>query len=560
MKNTRYFPYERNHYFYGKLLTVRDFETEQKYVNDKRRLINRLMHGSGVVSGLQVVSVDDKSVSVEMGVALDALGREIVVASPVTLKLSAMDGFSNNEYAKNVYLCIAYDEKGKEPVHSVGNSTGGSEEINEYNRVSEGYKLFVREEAPDTSSFYINHLVETTSLLYDDGKVKIWQVAPRFINPGEIFEVTIKIDKTLQTPPIFLEFDIESDYFSKVYHEDGSKITFSEQNESQHTEYEFVYSLEAKKNYDVKKADISIIKDSLQLKIGDKQVDVSTNCVNTVEVIEGPIKDKFLETYFEQTLEQSVASMPDQAIYLAKISLLQMGPTYMIEKIEQVPFEEYVYNPSILYKIEKATQKSLAKTFLAKSTTKRLGQNEEPYMWVDYNQDKNLFDFTLGIPEQNSFSDEVNMGSVAIELKETGKSGKGLFSRNENQYYSDEIEHGLGKSPVFIHVGLEENHVGDIFSDLLKNDEKIYSGDLAVFQNSEYETEIENISIGTIVYPKKGTFRIGIKTKGVIDVSQVKIRWWAFKKDINQEFESMNVSSMEIEKKEEGTEGETENK
>lgn len=560
MKNTRYFPYERNHYFYGKLLTVRDFETEQKYVNDKRRLINRLMHGSGVVSGLQVVSVDDKSVSVEMGVALDALGREIVVASPVTLKLSAMDGFSNNEYAKNVYLCIAYDEKGKEPVHSVGNSTGGSEEINEYNRVSEGYKLFVREEAPDTSSFYINHLVETTSLLYDDGKVKIWQNAPRFINPGEIFEVTIKIDKTLQTPPIFLEFDIESDYFSKVYHEDGSKITFSEQNESQHTEYEFVYSLEAKKNYDVKKADISIIKDSLQLKIGDKQVDVSTNCVNTVEVIEGPIKDKFLETYFEQTLEQSVASMPDQAIYLAKISLLQMGPTYMIEKIEQVPFEEYVYNPSILYKIEKATQKSLAKTFLAKSTTKRLGQNEEPYMWVDYNQDKNLFDFTLGIPEQNSFSDEVNMGSVAIELKETGKSGKGLFSRNENHYYSDEIEHGLGNSPVFIHVGLEENHVGDIFSDLLKNDEKIYSGDLAVFQNSEYETEIENISIGTIVYPKKGTFRIGIKTKGVIDVSQIKIRWWAFKKDINQEFESMNVSSIEIENKEEGTEGETENK
>lgn len=554
MKNSRYFPYERNRYFYGKLLTVRDFETEQKYVNDKRRLVNRLMHGPGVVSGLQVVAVDEKSVSVEMGVALDAQGREIVVASPVTLKLSAMDGFSNNEYAKNVYLCIAYDEKGKEPVHSVGNSTGGSEEINEYNRVAEGYKLFVREEAPDPSSFHINHLVETTNLIYHDQTVNIWQKVPRYVNPGEIFEVTIKVDKTLQTPPLFFEFDIESDYFSRVHHGEGTKITFIEPKDSQQTEYEITYSLEAKKNYDVKRADISIIKDSIILKIGDKQVDVSTNCVNTVEVIEGQINDKFLESYFEQTLEQTLASTPDQAIYLAKISLLQMGPTYMIEGIEQVPFGEYVYNPSVLYKIEKARQKSLAKTFLAKSTTKRLSQDEDPYMWVDYNQDKNLFDFTLGIPEQNSFSDEVNMGTVQIELKEKGKAGKGLFSRNENRYYSDEIEHGLEKGPVFIHVGLEETNGGDVFSDLLHNDEKIYSGDLAVFRNSEYETEIENISIGTIVYPKKGTFRIGIKTEGIIDVSQVKVRWWAFRKKVDEKYETIPTPDASLERDDVGEE------
>ena len=42
------FPFERNRYFYGKLLTVRDFESEQKYFNDKSRLLNRLLFGSGV--------------------------------------------------------------------------------------------------------------------------------------------------------------------------------------------------------------------------------------------------------------------------------------------------------------------------------------------------------------------------------------------------------------------------------------------------------------------------------------------------------------------------------
>lgn len=41
MKNMKYFPFERNKYFYGKLLTVDDFETEQRYMNDKRRVLNR---------------------------------------------------------------------------------------------------------------------------------------------------------------------------------------------------------------------------------------------------------------------------------------------------------------------------------------------------------------------------------------------------------------------------------------------------------------------------------------------------------------------------------------
>ena len=535
MKNSRYFPFERNRYFYGKLLTVRDFEMEQKYVNDKRRLVNRLMHGAGVVSGLQVIAINDKSISVEMGVALDSLGREIVVPSPVTLNLSTIEGFTNNEYAKNVYLCIAYEEKDKEPVHSVGNTSSNHHEINEYNRVAESYKLIIKEEPPEPSSFHINQLIETTSLIYDDGQVRIWQTAPKFINPGETIEVTVKIDKILQTPQLFFEFEVESDYFTKIDNGKGTKITFSEANEGQKTEYELTYLLKANKNFSEKKADIIINKGSMLLKIGDKQVDVGTNCVNTVEIIEGQIKDKLLESYYEQTLEQNMSLMQEQAIYLAKISLLQMGPTYMIEKIEQVPFGEYVFNPTVLHKIEQATQKSLSKTFLAKSTTKRLNQDDEPYMWVDYDQENQLFDFTLGIPEQNSFSDEVRIGRVNIDIEGQGKTGKGIFSRNENRYFSAEIEHGLGKGHVYIHVGLEEKDMADTISDLLDTDEKIYSGDWSVFRHSEYETEIENISIGTIVYPKKGTFRIGIKTEGIVDVSQIGVRWWAFKKKTNDE-------------------------
>ena len=74
--------FERNKYFYGKLLSVRDFETEQFYMNGKRHLLNRLIHGSGVVCGLRVEKVenDNQAVRITPGVALDSWGREILVA------------------------------------------------------------------------------------------------------------------------------------------------------------------------------------------------------------------------------------------------------------------------------------------------------------------------------------------------------------------------------------------------------------------------------------------------------------------------------------------------
>lgn len=52
--NKDFFPIERNRYFYGKLLTVRDFEVEQNYSRRKSQLLSRLSLGAGVVCGLGV--------------------------------------------------------------------------------------------------------------------------------------------------------------------------------------------------------------------------------------------------------------------------------------------------------------------------------------------------------------------------------------------------------------------------------------------------------------------------------------------------------------------------
>ena len=76
--------FKRNHYFYGKLLSVEDFQIEQQYFVNKHRLINRIVHGRGIVSGLEVTEgIPVGTIEVSEGLALDGLGREVVLNTKI---------------------------------------------------------------------------------------------------------------------------------------------------------------------------------------------------------------------------------------------------------------------------------------------------------------------------------------------------------------------------------------------------------------------------------------------------------------------------------------------
>ena len=79
-------PATRNRYFRGKLLTVSDYQAEQRYMIARRRLTNRAMLGWGVVSGF-ALTVDEKQrvLRIGAGVALDRRGREVVACEEVAL-------------------------------------------------------------------------------------------------------------------------------------------------------------------------------------------------------------------------------------------------------------------------------------------------------------------------------------------------------------------------------------------------------------------------------------------------------------------------------------------
>ena len=76
----------KNNYFEGKRLTPDSFRVEQRYHVERRRLLNRAIHGWGVVNGYRVTRVADEfrrdgaagRLRIRPGLALDACGRELV--------------------------------------------------------------------------------------------------------------------------------------------------------------------------------------------------------------------------------------------------------------------------------------------------------------------------------------------------------------------------------------------------------------------------------------------------------------------------------------------------
>lgn len=190
--------FERNRYFYGKLMTVRDFEIEQRYFNEKRHLLNRLIHGIGIVCGVEVSNpelIDGKlKLKLSPGVALDCCGREIVVGEDVQGKEFDVRGTVTDGLN---YVYLKYKECEKESVPVLANASS-CEEACCYNRVEEFFELVLDEppEIPEgglsapksAQDYYEAHLKVCPGCGCDDAKVLLAVIS----RTG----TTVKIDKT----------------------------------------------------------------------------------------------------------------------------------------------------------------------------------------------------------------------------------------------------------------------------------------------------------------------------------------------------------------------------
>lgn len=130
--------FERNKFFYGKLLSVDDFQTEQDYFRKKNRLLNKYLEGSGIIHGLEVSNIETVAEGITLqitaGYALDACGELIVIENDITTTIKTL------LTDETLYLYLQYAECDKDRVTSISENSS-CEESCCYNRISEIYEL-----------------------------------------------------------------------------------------------------------------------------------------------------------------------------------------------------------------------------------------------------------------------------------------------------------------------------------------------------------------------------------------------------------------------------------
>ena len=141
-------PPERNNFFYGKLMDVAQWQKDQRYLDLKRALFNRVVLGSGVACGLDLVAAKEGRIVVQPGVAIDGWGREIVVPAAVTIdphQLTDDSGGPAGDPLQSgvVSVCLAYAESSLdlEPVLVLDCDTHGACAPG---TIREGFRMLVR--------------------------------------------------------------------------------------------------------------------------------------------------------------------------------------------------------------------------------------------------------------------------------------------------------------------------------------------------------------------------------------------------------------------------------
>ena len=501
MNNRRYYSFERNNYFYGKLLTSRDFEDEQNYMNNKRRLINRVLHGAGIVYGLDVVAVDESSVVIQSGLALDSSGREIVVPSTQVVKLSTIRGYSELK-TSSVCLGIAYAEEKTEPVYAVMNKDADAQE-RQYNHLKEGYELFLQDSRdcvrePKKEDEYI-----AWKVLYQDDDLRITQYLPTFAVPGMLVKARTEIHKTSHMPFV-CSFSCKVDADGMIPGETQIRADNVSQEYGETMVLEQTFRPE---DYIFGNGDVSVRFSEITVqKSGVKEAAPDTSM--TLNPVYGTALEYVHKTSYRGNLDVDLDRKYDEKLWIAGIQLIRSERHSIIDRVERAPFDQYVYSSEQLMILEKLEE------FLIPQD----GPAGRPQVYVQGNSERSA----AAAPERRSNSS----GVFEMSLGSGGEVGK--------VYFSDEIMHGLGSGPVYVDIGIEYisrdvNASGDR--------ESIILGDGSIFESDSTVTDekIFQVDQAVKILPDRGTFIVGVRPRVKMGRIGLRIRWYAFKpEDLEQ--------------------------
>ncbi len=477
MKNLQIFPFERNQYYYGKLMTYQDMTSEQKYMNDKRRLINRFLHGTGVASGLQVVRLDDRTLSVEAGLALDGTGREIVLDEPQVVMLDQLEGYGDlagGEEPAYAYMCLAYDEQGICPA---GARAGGSGDRETFEKYRECGRLYLTTVPPEDGIDTVSGLAWQTAVLFENSDLAVSCRIPEFVRSGDSFEMVLRIEAKRALP----ETEVRLGASLAAVSCQGKERLDIVWSGSLQAAGDIAEQRETLTAYSIEDGfgTITVRRRELKVTAAGREHYPAEDLAGKIRITNRDAYHQMLESWYDDSMNRVLGPGGPGGIYLAKLYLRYAGEEIRIGRIEQLPFGQRVYN-----------------SFVNMGLTEQLIREVEA-LKCESHREKG------GAGKKPPANDKLKMASGVYEFS------LGIGAKSGERFFSGEIVHGLGLGRLKVSLSLE-------------TEEFQYFGSEEIFEEMKVRAEL-----AARANSERGSFVIGVRLLEATSVEKIRIRWSA---------------------------------
>ncbi|MCR5747817.1 MAG: hypothetical protein K6G03_08920 [Lachnospiraceae bacterium] len=504
MSSNQLYPFERNRYYPGKMLTSVDFQAEQNYYINKERFVNGLMYGAGIICGLSVFSLDDMSILIESGAAIDGSGREIVIDSSVVKKLSAIEGFDKltGDMAR---LRVRFRERDVHSVYSVNHKEDDKEY--EYNRIAEGYELFLTDtgELDDQANADETEFLSRETLFKSDNYIGEI-VMPSTVCKGRNVKIVLEIKKVsnadvklncrgiLETP-VFSTADDEHELEIGV---DGVSLNIGQT---------------IRKEYWLRTEETSATESELILRSGTATAFEDDNAINTathfaIRVLlteASPLKLVNREIG-KTNLESKGLGMIEDSIAIADIKLVRTSNSYIIDSIYE-SVKHYVMTPA-----NELTRNDYLTYFIKDADIRK---HHEVRTVTKHESNKNV---------RKTEMSNISTGTLEIPLGKNAREG--------DIRYSGEISHGLGQGNVYVEVGY--NFVTDDLEEGTNQKSTIYGNPDLFSKQSQRLADVES---AVKVLNERGSFVVAARLLRNVDYLVLTFRWVAIRFPAGDEIE-----------------------
>ncbi len=500
MLNRKYFPFERNSYYSGKLLSAKDFDAEQRYFNDKRRFANRLLGGFGIVSGLGVVMADDTSVILQAGCAYDASGREIVVPETRVVKLSTVEGYDALT-TDSAYLGLEYHETPADEVYAAMNGESGGVC---HNKTREGYRLFLADESlaekpPGPLEDFLTALT-----IYSDSDVTLTQYTPKLVARGSELAVCVELKKNSTGGGEYsFSYTLDAPAFTVDGGESRLLVSMSGVRLGADESASVWYTLSPKAHL-WGGGEVAIEVNELAMQKDGESFSLNEKLECRLRPVEQTLSAAFLGDFYQKSMDKTLAESYDQKLWVARLRLFRQKSRVILDKATPAPLGQYAYQAAQLMhlrELERFYPGASATGAAAPDRAELLVQSSRP-----------------GPPEQGR-----NTACGVFDL------GLGLGYSTKEPVFSEEIMHGLGKGPVYVEAGVEyitANQQREAESS------EILLGNISLFAAegvAHDEERIYKVTTGVKILPERGTFIVAALPKETSGLIALRIRWYAMR-------------------------------